>query len=240
MPSTKRAFSTTSVFLFTMGAIAILLGTMLIILTKNTMHFLPTMLKVLLSLAVCGGAVAMVTSMIGIYSGFQLKRMFIYIYIGGTTVTAIFFIATAALGFVGASLPDWSLTKFWNGLTPDQKSFTEVAYRCCGFKSFQQDGCAFYPIAGEVMAPCYSKLFFPYNALVIIVLIMGALATVLCFSFVGMAIYFIVTYEVGSDEVDSSYAKVNDSDDERHLDEPLLDTKGDKSESSGDKESEAD
>ncbi|EKE42552.1 hypothetical protein ENUP19_0063G0012 [Entamoeba nuttalli] len=218
MPSTKRAFSTTSIFLFTLGTVGLLISVVLFVLLKNSMHFIPSGIKWILSFSICGSSVALITSLIGIYSGFQLKKIFIYIYIGGCVVVTILFLGTTVTSFIGVAFPDWSLTHFWNGLNSNQKAFTEVAYRCCGWKAYSQNDCAYYPIPGEVQAPCYAKLYFPYNGFIIMTLILGTLASVMCVSFIGMAVYFIITFKVGNGS-SSSAASKKDDDYQRVVDE---------------------
>ncbi|KAL7720243.1 Tetraspanin family protein [Entamoeba marina] len=172
MPSLKRAFSTTSIFLlYTLGIIGIILPSTVFIYARNSMHFIPMGVKLILSLGICGGIIAVITSMIGIYGGFSIQKILLYIYIGGVALTALLFFQQQS-----------------------PKAFTEVAFRCCGWKSYASTGCAYYPIVGETQVACYSKLYFPYLAFIFVSLIFGSLATVMCITFIGIVVYFLFNF----------------------------------------------
>ncbi|KAL7713436.1 Tetraspanin family protein [Entamoeba marina] len=194
MPSLKRAFSTTSIFLFTLGIIGIILPSTVFIYARNSMHFIPMGVKLILSLGICGGIIAVITSMIGIYGGFSIQKILLYIYIGGVALTALLFFSATVVSFIGTVSTDGSLYFFWKNLSSDQKAFTEVAFRCCGWKSYASTGCAYYPIVGETQVACYSKLYFPYLAFIFVSLIFGSLATVMCITFIGIVVYFLFNF----------------------------------------------
>ena len=61
-------------------------------------------------------------------------------------------------------------------------------------------------------------MLFPYNAFVILVFIASLLAAILCFSFIGLAVYFLITFSVNpdserkkNDDYESLQSELNDA-----------------------------
>ena len=192
----------------------------------NGLHFIPTGLDVFIYAIMIGGVIAIITSIVGMSVQFVYNQIVIYVYIGCSAIVALLLLTSFVIAFIPMVAPESTAKRFWNGLDKEKKGFVESSFRCCGWETPVTTNCTYYPIAGEVLSPCYLKMFMSYRAFFILAVVLSFLAFVQCATFIGLAVYLTLQnkgvfkkFKTDDDDYEDKALLSGNNDDETENDE---------------------